>query len=204
MKTLLIQLDRLSLQAPLDQSAETLALTSLVLPRPGIQRKTALKPFRLQKGHASLARKAFHENALLKEKVDGAFALTLQLTQPVTHRELQNWLRSLAGLGLEAAGNLLASGLSMSALRPLLRAPFDQLADQLSEDSPDFMLEGGIEWDSETLSPGRIAIPLKLTQRIRQSDLPPGPKARDKRKTSAKTYKKGLTVGEAVFKVQVG
>lgn len=203
METLLITLDRLSLKEPLDQNGETLTLTTLVLPRPGIQKKTALKPFRLRKGKAAFARKAFHEKALLKEKVDGRFGLTVQLTRPSKHAELQAWLRRLVGLGLEATGDLLASGLRMSALRPLLREPFDALADELADDTPEFILQGGIDLDSESLKEGSVSLPLQLSQRIRQSDLPPGPKAREKRRTSAKIYKKGLTVGEAVLKVEL-
>lgn len=208
METLLITLDRLSLKEPLKQSGETLALTTLVLPRPGIRRKTSLRPFRLQAGKASLARKPFHERALLKEKVDGRFGLTVQLTRPVKHAELQTLLRGIAGLGLEAAGDLLAGGLRMSALRPLLREPFDALADELTDDAPDFILQGGVDLNSDSLSqskgPDALTVTLQLTQRIRKSDLPPGPKSREKRRTSSKTYKKGLAVGEAVLKLGFG
>lgn len=203
MQTLTLELSKLSLNLPLDQSGETLALTSLVLPRPAIRQRTTLKNFRLQKGKANFARKAFYEKALLKEKVDGRFSLTVQFTRPTAHPELQAWLQAMTGVGLETIGDALAGGLTLSALRPLLREPFDGLADQLTDDAPEFILHGGLDLDSETLKPGKISIPLQLTQSIRKSDLPPGPKSRDKRKTSAKTYKKGLTVGEAVVEVGV-
>lgn len=204
MDKLLIYLDHLSLKEPIKQSGETLALTTLVLPRPGIQKKTALKSFRLQKGKVSLTRKPFYEKALLKEKVDGPFGLTLKITRPVSHGEMQALLRSAVGLGLEVTGDLLARGLSITALRPLLREPFDEFADHLTDDAPDFILEGGFDLDSETMKAGTITMPLKLTQRLRLSSLPPGPKSRNKRKTSAKTYKKGLTIGEVALRLEIG
>lgn len=203
MKTITLELSKISLDAPLNRSGEALALATLVLPRPSIQHKTALKPFRLQKGKISFARKSFYEKALLKEKVDGPFGLTLRMTRPVAKPELQSWLRSMVGVGMEAAGDLFASGLPISALRPLLRSPFDELADQVSDDAPEFILRGGIDLDSENLNSGSLTIPLQLTEAIRQSDLPPGPKSREKRKASAKRYKKGQTIGEALLRVEV-
>ena len=203
METLLITMQRLDLEAPFNRSGELLSLTSLVLPRPGIQKKTALKPFRLTKGVANLSRKPFNENALLKEKVDGTFALTLQMTAPAAHSELQKWLRDMAAIGLESAGDLLAAGLETRALRPLLRAPFDQAAETLSDDPPDFILEGSAELHSDTIENGLLKLPIKLNQSHRSSNTPPGPKSREKRKSSVKTYKKGLTIGEAVFQLSI-
>jgi len=203
MHTLSLELSQLSLDVPLNQSGEVLVLCTLALPRPGIQQKTALRSFRLQKGKARMTRMAFHQKALLKEKVDGRLGLTLRLSRPTASPELQNWLRSLAGLGLETTGELLASGLQLSALRPLLREPFDALADQATGYSPHCILEGSLDLHSESLRNSTLTVPLRLTESIRQSDLPPGPKAREKRKTSAKTYKKGFIVGEAVVNAEI-
>ena len=90
--------------------------------------------------------------------------------------------------------------LSISAFakggRDLASAPFDALADQVSDDSPNFIATGGLDLDSETLTAGKISISLKLTKTLRKSDLPPGPKSREKRKTAAKLYKKGTQIGE--------
>jgi hypothetical protein len=179
METLLITMQRLDLEAPFNRSGELLSLTSLVLPRPGIQKKTALKPFRLTKGVANLSRKPFNENALLKEKVDGTFALTLQMTAPAAHSELQKWLRDMAAIGLESAGDLLAAGLETRALRPLLRAPFDQAAETLSDDPPDFILEGSAELHSDTIENAikatAAATPHPALSRVRNENPPPKP-----------------------------
>lgn len=203
MQTLTIELNSLSLTAPLDQSGATLVFATLVLPRPGIARKTTLLSASLQKGQVRFAQKSFHEKALFKEKIEGRFALTLQLSHPSTHSEIQKWLLSMTGLGLESVGDLLASGLEFKSLRPLLRAPFETLAEHFSDNNPDFILLGSLELESETLQSGELILPLRLEKRLRLTDLPPGPKTRDKRKASSQTYKKGLTLGEALLKIEV-
>lgn len=201
---MILSLQTLTLDMPLNQSGECLILTELILPRNGIARKAALKEVRLMKGKRSFARTAFFEKALLKEKVDGPFGLKVSVTRPLKHPELNQFLRQLLATGIEGLGEAVSlsafPSLSISAFarggRDLASAPFDALADQVSDDSPNFIATGGLDLDSETLTAGKISIPLKLTQTLRKSDLPPGPKSREKRKSAAKIYKKGTVIGE--------
>ena len=81
---MLLSLQTLTLDAPLNQSGECLILTELILPRNGIARKAALKDVRLIKGKRSFARAPFFEKALLKEKVDGPFGLKVSVTRPLS------------------------------------------------------------------------------------------------------------------------
>jgi hypothetical protein len=78
----------------------------------------------------------------------------------------------------------------------------DQLADRVLAAEP-FLASGGLDLDSASLTAGKISVPLKLTETIRKSDLPPGPKSREKRKTTAKFHKKGALVGEVSFDLSV-
>jgi hypothetical protein len=54
-----------------------------------------------------------------------------------------------------------------------------------------------------TLASDTLTVPLQLTESARKSDLPPGPKSREKRKQVSKLHKKGLTIGEAVLSLKL-
>ncbi len=202
MTTLEITLRSLKLETPLAISGHSLLQCNLILPRPGIQSRAALKPVALKKGAVSLRRAPFYESALLKEKVDGRFGLQIRLTRPQSNPAATRALQALLATVIEAAGDTLAAQVPVSALRGLVRSPFDQVAEQLEDDTPDFLLTGGLDLESENLEPGEITMPLKLIERLRHNSLPPGPKRRDARKTKTTTYKKGLTIGEAVLAVR--
>jgi hypothetical protein len=201
---MLLSLKSLTLDAPINQSGESLILTELILPRSGIAKKSALKDLRLSKGKASLTRAPFYEKALLKEKVVGRFGIKVSVTRPLKHPELNRFLRQLLATGIESASDTLASLLVRAApLEDVVKKAGDLFADTIGSESPTFIATGGIELDSETLSAGPVTIDLKLEETLRLSDLPPGPKAREKRKTSAKLYKKGSAVGRIIFDLGV-
>lgn len=215
---MILSLHTLTLEAPLNQSGQCLVLAELILPRNGIARKAALKDVRLtthsttsassgQTGSlrvakASFVRKPFYEKALLKEKVDGRFGLKVSVTRPLKHPELNQFLRRLLATGIESSADLISPlALSLSNLvDDLVDETADQLADRILDDES-FIATGGLDFDSETLTSGKITVPLKLTETLRKSDLPPGPKSRDKRKTAAKFYKKGSQIGQISFEL---
>lgn len=99
MTTIEITLRALKLNPPLVSSGHSLLQCQLILPRPGIQSRSALKPVELNKGAVSLRRAPFYAAALHKEKVEGRFALRLQLTRPQRNpaaaRALQTMLASV-------------------------------------------------------------------------------------------------------------
>jgi hypothetical protein len=200
---MILSLQTLTLDVPLNQSGECLILTELILPRNGIARKAALKDVRLMKGKRRFARSPFFEKALLKEKVDGPFGLKVSVTRPLKHPELKQFLRQLLATGIEGLGEAAAlsvfPSLSMTAFarggRDLASAPFDALADQVSDDSPNFIATGGLDLDSATLTTGTLTIPLKLSETLRSSQEVPLSEKRDKRKSAANTYKKGTVIG---------
>jgi len=208
---MLLSLKALTLDAPLNQTGECLVLTELILPRPGIAKKSALKDLRLTKGKVSLARAPFYEKALLKEKVDGPFGIKVSITRPLKHPELNQFLKQLLATGIQGLGEAASfsafPSLSISAfakgLRELIEVPFDKVSNALESNDLSFLASGGIDLDSESLVPGPISIELKLEERIRLAEIPVGPKARDKRKSSAKIYKKGSAIGSVTFDLSV-
>jgi hypothetical protein len=202
MQTLEIEIEQLLLQSPLTTSGQSLLAVELILPRPGIAQKTAVKSVALRRGKASFQKKPFYQSGLLKEKVEGRFGLRLQLTRPLAHPALARWLEILAATGVEGLGEFLSAGLQPSALRGLVEAPFEEWADALLDDEADFLLSGGIDLDSAAPIPKQLTIPLQLNRTLRTASLPPGPKSREQRKPQSKTYKKGLTLGEAVLRVR--
>jgi len=209
---MILSLHKIALDAPLNQSGQCLILTELILPRNSIARKAALKDVQISTrstgsvrvGQASFARSPFYEKALLKEKVDGPFGLKVSVTRPLKHPELVQFARQLLATGIESSTDLLSPLLiRYSPLEDVLQEASDQLVDRITQTASSFIASGGLDLDSETLISGKITIPLKLTETFRKSDLPPGPKSRDKRKTSAKIYKKGSPIGEISFDLLV-
>jgi len=194
---MLLQLNRIQLDSPLNQSGQCLILTELILPRNGIARKAALKDVRLTKGKASFARAPFYEKALLKEKVDGLFGLRVSVTRPLKHPALNPFLRQLLATGIESSTDLLSPLLiRYSPLGDVLGQASEALADSIADTSPTFIATGGLDLDSETFTSGKITIPLKLTETIRSSQEVPLSQKREKRRRISKTYKKGSLLGE--------
>jgi hypothetical protein len=208
---MLLTLQKITLNTPLNQTGECLVLTELILPRNGIATRSALKDLRVTKGKVSFARTPFYEKALLKERVDGLFGIKVSVTRPLKRPELNTFVRQLLAIGVEGLGEAAAlssfpsfsSSVFRKGGRDLASAPFDSLSDRIADDSPSFIATGGLDLDSESLSAGPISIELKLEETLRLSDLPPGPKSRDKRKTAAKSYKKGIAVGTVILDLSV-
>lgn len=203
MQTLEITLRALQLKTPLAISGHSLLQCNLIVPRPGIRNRIALKTLKLRRGVVSYRRTPFHEAVCLKEKIDGRFGIQLHLTRPQRKPEQTHALQTFLAAAIEATGDTLAAQVPLSALRNLVRVPFDQLANQVEDDSPDFLLTGGIDLESETLTPGEITIPLQLTKTLRHTPRPPGPKSRESRKAKTTTHKKGLTIAEAVMAIRI-
>jgi hypothetical protein len=203
MTTLEITLRSIKLNAPLTGNGHSLLQSRLILPRPGIQARNALKALELKRGTVSLRQAPFYKAGLLKEKVDGRFGLQVQVTRPARNPQATHALQALLASVIDAAGDTLAAQIPLSTVRNLARAPFQQLVDQIEDDSPDFLLEGGLDLDSESLTSGSLTIPLQLTETLRHSPVAPGPKSREQRKNKTTTYKKGLSLGEAILDIQV-
>lgn len=209
---MLLSLNKVQLEAPLNQSGECLVLTELILPRNAIARKTVLKEIHLSRSKttglpaakASFVRAPFYEKALLKEKVDGSFGLKVSLTPPMKHPELNRLLRPLLATGIESSTDLLSSlAVTYSLLGDLLEEAGEHLADLIADDAPAFLAAGGLDLDSDSLASGPIHVPLTLTQALRRSNLQPGPKSREKRRTQTKTYRKGHRIGQVSFQLDI-
>jgi hypothetical protein len=196
---MLLLLDSLQLQEPLGQSGECLVLAELILPRNGIARRSALREIKLSRGKRSLSRQPFYDKALLKERVDGRFGLKVRITRPLKHRELTQFLRQLLAAGIESGADLLSRPTSL--LGDLTEEAGDRLADALADDAPQFIASGGLELDSESLATGKQTIELALNQTLRSSQHLPLSQKKEKRKSAARTYRKGTAVGRIVLKL---
>ncbi|HKK19444.1 MAG TPA: hypothetical protein VJ952_12275 [Opitutales bacterium] len=201
---MLLTLNSIQLSPPIKGTGECLVLAELVLPRPGIARRAALKPVRLTKGKRSLSRAAFVDKALLKERVEGTFGLRVAVTRPLRQPELAAALRKLLAAGIEDFGGELARRVPFGPAGELVDTFGETLADRLEEDAPDFIAEGSLDLDSETLRSEKLTLSLKLIDTIRSSDhLKPSEK-REKRRRQSKTYRKGNDIGEVRLDVDVG
>lgn len=198
---MLLTLQSLQLTEPLDVTGQSLVLVELILPRPAIARRAVLKPVQLRKGSRSLAREPFYETALLKEKVDGRFGLKVSVTRPLKYPELQQFLRRLLASGIESIPSLPPLSSLHAPLEDFLDTAVDALAGRVLDEQA-FIATGGLDLQSETLTSGPQTIPLHLTTNLRRSDLPPGPKSRDGRKSKAKTLRKGSRIGAVVLRFE--
>jgi hypothetical protein len=200
---MLLTLKSIQLAAPVNGTGECLVLAELILPRPGIARRAVLKPVRLSKGKRSLSRAAFVDKALLKERVDGPFGLRLAVTRPLRQAELAATLRTLLASGIEDLGSELAHRVPFGPAGELVDTFGETIADRLQDGTPDFIAEGSLDLDSESLSTHQLTVPLKLSETIRSSQhLKPSEK-REKRRSAARTYRKGSDAGEIKLDVDV-
>jgi len=103
---MLLTVNAIQLSPPINGTGESLLLAELVLPRPAIARRSALKPVRLTKGKRALSRAAFVDKALLKERVEGPFGLRVAVTRPLRQPELAAALRKLLAAGIEDFGEV--------------------------------------------------------------------------------------------------
>ena len=198
---MLLLLDKIALETPIKLTGESLVLAELVLPRNAIARRSVLKPVQLNRGKRSLARAGFVQQALLKERVEGLFGLRVAVTRPLGQRELAATLRRLLAAGIEEFGSELARRVPFGPAGELVDAFGEELADQITDDAPDFIAQGSVDLDSESLVPGKLAIPLSLIESIRSSAHLKLSEKRAKRQSAAKTLRKGMAVGELVVEM---
>jgi hypothetical protein len=200
---MLLTLNAIQLSAPLDGTGECLVLAELVLPRPAIARRAALKPVRVTRGKRSLGRAAFVDKALLKERVDGPFGLRVAVTRPLRQPELVRTLRTLLAAGIEDFGGEVARRVPFGPAGELVDTLGETLADRLEEDRPGFIAEGTLDLDSERLSPEKLNLPLKLNETLRSSSHLKPSERRAKRRRQSKTYRKGTIIGDLTLDVDV-
>jgi len=197
---MILSLNSIQLESPFDQTGECLILAELILPRNGIARRAALREFRVSKGKRSLAREPFYKKALLKERVDGSFGIKVSITRPLQHPELAKFARQLVATGIESSSDLFTSLLLRnSPFGDVLDEASEALGDAIAGTAPAFIASGGLDLDGDTLATGKLRIPLKLNDKLRTSQAVPLSARRDQRKQSAKTYKKGSTIGHITF-----
>ncbi|MGC6424319.1 MAG: hypothetical protein ACON4O_04960 [Lentimonas sp.] len=202
-KPLILSLQSVELAPPLTQTGESLLLTELLLPRPGIARKSTLKELQLTKGKRSFARAPFYEKGLLKEKVDGRFGISVSVTRPLKNPKVSQIFRRILAAGVEGGADLLsASLLKYAPLNDLVDEAADQFADHILADET-FIAIGGIDLDSETLNTGIVSIPLKLTETIRSSGHLKASEKREKRRSQDEVYRKGTVVGTVKLHIEV-
>jgi len=205
MKTLEIQIRSLSLTEPFENSGQLSLISQLIWPRPAIVGRAGIKQLTLSKGKARLPLKPVYPRILLKEKVDGRFGLNVGITRIQRNPKAAEFLQNLLVTTLEATGGILSSTLQLpaTALKQVIEAPFDQLADQLDDDSLKLVAQAGFDFDSESALDGEHTFELKLTETLRIGpEIKKGaPKERQVRNRKSQTFKKGTVVGAAVIKL---
>ena len=205
-----ISLKSLTLTHPAFATATAVTVSAeLVWPRPAISARMGFQTFSLRKGKAVLRRTKDYERLLLKEKVDGRFGLVIGLTKPGPQLALNSAMAEILGTALSGIGSGLAAPFVSTALRPLLREPFNQLADKIEDDEPILIAEAGIDLDSDQLSTLLLCSSSKTFEfkSTKSLKIPLEPKSGPRTKQVAKkqkfqTIRKGSVIAEAVMELR--
>ncbi len=202
---MLITLENIQLEAPLDRDGAVLVLVELILPRPAIALRRALLEVQVRKGKRSMVRASFAEKALLKERVDGLFGLKVAITRPTPPSQFADVLRTILSTGIQSTGDILARmSFTTPPARRLAMMPADAIAEAIQDTSPEYVADGSLDLASETLSSGLLSVPIKLNQTLRESNFPSGPRNRPTRKASAsQVFRKGRVAGSIELRVGV-
>lgn len=204
--TLEIYLQSLELEAPFDTKGSLNVVVELVWPRAAIHSRSAVKSVAMQKGKGKLPLKPVYSRLMLKENVDGNFGLTVGITKLQSNPKLAQFINEVLVTAVEATGGALSSALELpaTALKKVVEAPFDRLADELDEESLELVAKTGFDFNSESSLEGSHVFELKLNRTIRIApEVKAGPpKGRQKRTTKGETYRKGTKVGTATLRLK--
>jgi hypothetical protein len=202
---MLITLENIELDSPLDRSGAALVSVELVLPRPAIALRRALLEVPLRSGKRSMQRANFHEKALLKERVDGLFGLKVAITRPTPPSQFADVLRDILSTGIQNVGDILARmSFTTPPARRIAMMPTDAVADAIQDTSPMFIADGSLDLASDSLTSGILSVPLRLNKTVRESNSPSGPRNRPTRKaTATQVFRKGTPVGTIQLRVMM-
>ena len=194
-KILQLSLKSIDLVAPLQVGGGLMILCDLILPRPSIRSRSIVKNVSVKKGKLNLTRAPFYEKGLFKEVIEGMCGVRVSITRPQKNQKLAEFARAVLATGIESAGDVLAAGVSLSALRPLIREPFDQVAEKVEDSEESFIAMAGLDIGPEGEIPKVLEFPLKLTQSIRMASSAASRKSQKRAGAQYKTYRKGSPVG---------
>lgn len=135
------------------RSGRHLLHAALVWPRPLIANRTALQQLALQDGRCDRANAGWHERILFKERVQGRFALVLELSDIVSDAAMDALLRTVVSQTLRQSASDLADAATGSFLAGIGAAPFAALARDMAKPSgPAIIGRGALNTDSATLN----------------------------------------------------
>jgi len=176
-------------------------VANLIWPRGAIAKKTSAQACRLRKG--MMAEAPWGERVLFKEDVEGRFAVQVSVSEATDGDKLEEFLRSVAGTALAAAGEFYAAEIPGAPLRKMARAPVDYLAKEIGKmPASRAMVEGMIDLTPKDISNGmNVTIPLKAVQ----TQYVTRKKMRRGRMESSKeaVVKKGEACGEITLGIEV-
>ncbi|MCH8475270.1 MAG: hypothetical protein LAT55_08580 [Opitutales bacterium] len=195
---MLLTLEKVDLSSPLNRNGKILVMAELILPRPAIALRRALLEVSLRQGKRSLAKAAFFEKALLKERVDGAFGLRVAVTEPTAPNRFGDLLSDILSTGIKNAGDIFARmAFTTPPARRIAMFPSDTVAEAIQDTSPKYVAEGSLDLSSESLSDGPLEIPILLNKTLRETNAVSGPRNRRARRPSSpsQTFRKGSPAG---------
>lgn len=199
---MLLTLEKVDLPKPLNRNGKILVLAELILPRPAIALRRALVEVTLRQGKRSLAKAAFFEKALLKERVDGPFGLRVAVTEPTTPNRFGELLNDVLSTGIQNAGDIFARmAFTTPPARRIAMFPTNAVAEAIQDTNPSYIAEGHLDLQSDSLSDGLLDIELRLTQNLREPNRISGPRARRTRRPSSTAFRKGTPAGLVQLKV---
>ena len=133
----------------------------LVYPRLAIAQKTSSKVIELN--GAAIVKPTFStwtERILFKESVQGTFGLEIDISEPMTAKELENAASSAASALVKLFGGLAADAIGLKSLNPFAELPASGIAKFLS----------GSSYSAKTDATGAIDIPGETYAHLKPGD----------------------------------
>lgn len=154
-----------------------LVTAGLIWPRTGIAQKNGSLSAKLEKGFAAFGNENWGKKIILRENVEGRFALSLAVTEALNYEKLEKFLRECLRLALKAGGDV-ADSLTGPA-GDFVSAPFDAAAKMIGTyPGPKLLAQGMAELDAadfpESGGERRLTVQLCASQNFYSTVRRPG------------------------------
>lgn len=144
-----------------------LVTAGLIWPRTGIALKNGSLSAKLERGLASFGNENWGKKIILRENVEGRFALSLTVTEALNYEKLEKFLRECLRIAIKAGGDI-ADSLTGPA-GDFVAAPFDAAAKMIGTyPGPKLLVQGMAELDAsdfpESGGERRLTVQLNASQ----------------------------------------
>ncbi|MFC1462456.1 hypothetical protein ACFLQU_02515 [Verrucomicrobiota bacterium] len=169
-----LTLEKLSLEvtgARKNANSVHVVTVGLIWPRPAIAEKLAVKVLDVAGKSCSLARKPWVERILFKETVEGPFGVELTVSEPVSDRQVADFMRFMGSAMFKLAASEVADLVVNPLAGALTGTPLRYLSKEISSSgkkAPRIIAAGSVDLRAEDLVRHGKNSPVKLRLRTEE------------------------------------